>query len=311
MARLQRPLVAIDWGTSALRGARLDPDGAVLEERHFPRGITTVEPGGFRAVFDACFADWMTAPDTLGLIAGMAGSRQGWQEAPYCPCPAGFDELARHLLWIEPGRLAIVPGLSCRLADGIPDVMRGEEVQIFGALAQAGRRDALVVLPGTHSKWARVRDGRVTGFRTAMTGEFYALLSRQSLLARTLDADAPFDPTAFDEGVRRALDGAGLLHSAFGVRTRALFAERDPGALASHLSGLLIGEELRAFAPGESDHRAAGSALLLVGAEALTRRYARAFGVLGWTCAVAPADAGWRGLRALAARDQPLLASGG
>ena len=289
-------LLAVDWGTSALRGALLDTDGQVVEERAFERGITTVAPGGFAAVFDECFGDWLGTRAPLCLIAGMAGSRQGWQEAPYCPCPAGFDELARHLHWVEPGRIAIVPGLSCRPETGVPDVMRGEEVQIFGALRLADLHDGLFVLPGTHSKWAMVKSGRVTGFRTYMTGEVYALLSRQSLLARTLDADAPFDGHAFAEGVRSARQGPSLLHTAFGARTRALFGLSDAAALASYLSGLVIGEELRAQSDAAQMLQAP---LQLIGSAALCLRYAAACQVLGWPCQVQEAAVGWAGLYAL------------
>jgi len=129
------PLVALDWGTSSLRGALIAEDGRVLEERTFARGILTVDKSGFAAVFDSCFGDWMQ-PGGLCLIAGMAGSQQGWLEAPYCPCPAGFADIAGQLAWVTfngPGRIAIVPGLSID-KDGVPDVMRGEETQAFGAL---------------------------------------------------------------------------------------------------------------------------------------------------------------------------------
>ena len=173
MRPLARPLLAVDWGTSSLRGARIDTEGRVTDSRQFAHGILNVPPGGFEQVFDTCFGDWVQA-DTLCLISGMAGSRQGWREAAYCPCPAGFDELGRHLLWLTPGRMALVPGLSCQPPHGpdlkLHDVMRGEEIQIFGALALTGRQDATVVLPGTHSKWARVEGGKVVSFTTFMTG---------------------------------------------------------------------------------------------------------------------------------------------
>ena len=179
-----RALVAIDWGTSALRGARLDESGRVLEERSAPLGILNVPDGDFAATFAAQFGDWMKPPGTLCLISGMAGSRQGWAEAPYVSCPAGPAELARHLHWIEggpfPGRIALVPGLSDTQRD-VPDVMRGEEVQIFGAMSLAGLTEGLFVLPGTHSKWATVRGGRIVGFRTFMTGEAFGLFSRHSI----------------------------------------------------------------------------------------------------------------------------------
>ncbi|MEO7941230.1 MAG: 2-dehydro-3-deoxygalactonokinase, partial [Burkholderiaceae bacterium] len=209
-------LLAIDWGTSSLRGARLDVHGRLLEQRAFPRGILSVSPGGFGDVFEACFGDWArqgathgtTQPNASGtdtgdapapmhcLISGMAGSKQGWIEAPYCACPAGFADVAAQLHWIDDPALplptAIVPGLCCSHPsavaglDDVPDVMRGEEVQILGAMHLGGWRDGLCILPGTHSKWAWVVDGQVRSFRSYMTGEFYALLSQQSLLARTV-----------------------------------------------------------------------------------------------------------------------------
>ena len=168
-------LIAIDWGTSSLRGALIE-NGSVAEvaqERTFTRGILTVEPGGFSAVFESCFGDWMTS-DALCLISGMAGSQQGWLEAPYCPCPANFDNVAARLAWIVPGRIAIVPGLSIHI-NAIPDLMRGEETQIFGAPQLLDLNDARLVLPGTHSKWVTVIEQKITHFSSWMTGEFYAL----------------------------------------------------------------------------------------------------------------------------------------
>jgi 2-dehydro-3-deoxygalactonokinase len=156
---MTRSLVAVDWGTSSLRVARIAGDGAVLEERSSARGILTVAAGQFPAVLHEACGDWL-AHEALCLVSGMAGSRQGWQEAPYCPCPAGFAELARGIAWIAPGRIALVPGLSCE-QQGIPDVMRGEEVQVFGAMQLLGLQSGVFVLPGTHSKWVHVEHGRV------------------------------------------------------------------------------------------------------------------------------------------------------
>ncbi|MBC7604093.1 MAG: 2-dehydro-3-deoxygalactonokinase [Ramlibacter sp.] len=289
-----RPLVAIDWGTSALRGARLDDDGAVLEERAFPRGILTVEAGKFAAVFDELFGDWMSAPDALCLIAGMAGSKQGWIEAPYCACPAGAQEVAAKLAWVAPDRIAIVPGLSCA-HDDIPDVMRGEETQVFGALNLLGVDSGTLVLPGTHSKWVRVEAGRVNDFTTAMTGEFYALLRQHSILARTLPADdGPFHGDAFDAGVAHAMRSPGLLQSAFSARTLALFGRLPQAQQPSYLSGLVIGEELRERALHADAH------VVVVGAAVLTVRYARALASLGVRADTVGAQAGWRGLHDIA-----------
>jgi 2-dehydro-3-deoxygalactonokinase len=293
---MARALVAVDWGTSSLRAARIAADGAVLEERSAPLGILAVPPGGFPLALQDTCGDWLRPAGTLCLVSGMAGSRQGWQETPYCPCPAGFAELARALAWIAPGRIAIVPGLSCEQAGG-PDVMRGEEVQVFGALSLLQQDTTTLVLPGTHSKWVRVRAGAVEDFSTWMTGEFYALLRQHSILARTLGADdGALHEAAFLRGVQAAARAGSLLRGAFSTRALALFDRLAPREGPSYLSGLVIGEELRAQQP------APGEPLVLVGDAGLTARYALALRSLGVPTRSLGAEAGWRGLWALASQ---------
>lgn len=288
-------LIAVDWGTSSLRGALLDGDGAVLDEVSAPAGILSVPPGGFADVFQAHFGRWLADTGAPCLISGMAGSRQGWQEAPYCPCPAGFADIAAQLLWLDAGRIALVPGLSCE-EGGVPDVMRGEETQVFGALDLLGLSDAQLVLPGTHSKWVQVRGGRVTRFRTFMTGEVYALLREHSILARTLpEGDGELDADAFRRGLAHARESASLLHAAFSVRTLSLFDRLPAAARPSYLSGLVIGEELRAqtLAPRAQP-------VVVIGSPALAARYQLALEAQGVASATIGAQAGWRGLWAIA-----------
>lgn len=287
---MARTLVAVDWGTSSLRVARLDEEGRAAEQREFPRGILTVPAGGFPQVFAEACGDWMRG-GALALICGMAGSRQGWKEAPYAPCPAGLEDVAAQLAWIEPGRIAIVPGLACEI-DGAPDVMRGEETKAFGVLKLLGTRDATIVMPGTHCKWTRVRAGRIESFATFMTGEFYAVLRQHSILARTMPAeDGELDEAAFLEGVHHAMRAGNLLHAAFAARTVSLFDRIAKSAAPSYLSGLLIGEELRAAPRGE--------AVVLAGADKLTRRYAVALHELGVPFRTLGQKATWLGLHSI------------
>jgi 2-dehydro-3-deoxygalactonokinase len=297
---MARSIVAIDWGSSALRAALLGEDGRVIEERHSQRGILNVPAGAFSEVLQITCNEWLVDPGTLCLISGMAGSRQGWREAPYCPCPATFDDLAARLAWIEAdftrARIAIVPGMSCE-RDGVPDVMRGEEVQIFGALSLlGGAGHGQLVLPGTHSKWARVEQGRLLGFTTYMTGEFYSLLRTYSILSRTMPAeDGPLDAQAFTRGVAQAATSGSILRSAFSSRTLALFQRMAPEALASYLSGLLIGEELRAQGVDAAD-----GTIIVIGSQALTLRYELALLSLGIPARRIGSEATWRGLWQLA-----------
>ena len=294
-------VLAIDWGTSSLRGALLDGTGKVLDERSFARGILAVASGEFATVFEACFGEWTRATGTFCLISGMAGSRQGWIEAPYCACPAGFDEIAHALAWITPRRMAIVPGLRCE-HDGVPDVMRGEETQVLGALQLLGLHDALLVLPGTHSKWVRVRSSRIEHFATFMTGEFYALLRQHSILARTLPPDdGDLDADAFNQGVALALRGNSLLQTAFSARTLSLFERLPATALPSYLSGLVIGEELRAQ-PLQT-----GETVVVIGSDALTERYELALAQRRVSARRVGQEAAWRGLWAIAESLPPSL----
>lgn len=312
-------LIAVDWGTSALRGALLGEHGEVLEQCASAQGILNVPPGQFATVFRANFGHWLSTGTTLTLISGMAGSQQGWVEAPYCACPAGFEELGAKLQWITgegttpvAAPVAIVPGLSCE-HNGIPDVMRGEEIQVFGALQLLGLHDATVVLPGTHSKWVTVRGQRILHFRSYMTGEVFALLRQHSLLARTLPPlgptptskaeDAPpeaEDTEAFDDGVIHALRSHSLLNTAFSTRTLALFGRKSPAALVSYLSGLVIGEELRA------QHPEPGSEVIVIGSAALTQRYARALALCQVKVRLIGAESTWHGLWALSKKLQTM-----
>jgi 2-dehydro-3-deoxygalactonokinase len=313
MTATHRPLIAVDWGTSSLRGALLDAQGRLQQQHASAQGILAVPAGQFATVFEATFGVMLAqmkilAPENSGLvlISGMAGSQQGWVQAPYCPCPAGFGELAQQLAWIVPPGghqgtppMAVVPGLSCE-HEGMPDVMRGEEVQVFGALRLLGLRDASVVLPGTHSKWVNVQDEHITDFRTYMTGEIFALLRQQSILARTLPplqdgvATDELDPDAFDDGVATALRSSSLLNTAFSTRSLSLFGRRTPPALASYLSGLVIGEELRAQQPR------ADQDVIVIGSGALTERYSRALLQCGIRSQTIGPQATWQGLWAIA-----------
>lgn len=267
-------MIAIDWGTTSFRAYRLDARGAILETRCAPKGILSVPAGGFAAVLDEQIRGWNERPV---VMSGMIGSRQGWREAPYVPCPAGFDEIAAALREVRKG-IWVVPGVSCRGDAGVPDVMRGEETQVLGA-----ERDGLLCLPGTHSKWVEVRSGRIERFSTHMTGEVYAVLRQHSILGRMMEEGEP-DPGALADGVGRSGEAGGLLHHLFGVRTRGLMGELAPAASPSYLSGILIGHELRA----------ARQAFSLIGEPKLAALYLQAARILGIEARTLDATAGVR-----------------
>ncbi|HZS83187.1 MAG TPA: 2-dehydro-3-deoxygalactonokinase [Stellaceae bacterium] len=294
-------MIAVDWGTSSFRAYRLDAAGRIRDRRAAPAGILSVAEGGFPAALETQLGDWIE--ETPILMSGMVGSRQGWLEAPYADCPAGAAEIARlmrRVSW-EGGRREawIVPGLACRDAAAVADVMRGEETQILGAAEELPEGAAILCLPGTHSKWVRLDSGRILDFATAMTGEAFAVLRRHSILGRLMPpegaAAAITADAAFDAGLARAGDPGGLLHHLFGVRSRALFGEIAPAALPAYLSGVLIGRELADLLPRE------GGIVHIIAEPGLARLYAHALAAAGRKARILDPDCVARGLYRLAA----------
>lgn len=281
-------LIAIDWGTTRARAYRMDRNGRVLGERTEPLGIQQLGGLGFPDALSRLLGDW-DGDAVPRLACGMVGSRQGWREAPYVECPASLESLARGLVETVAGGLAIVPGLATRDAAGVPDVMRGEETQLWGAGLAEGE---VAVLPGTHSKWAWTgADGAVLQFQTHMTGELFAVLREHSILGRLMPAGVAEDPAAFERGVRLGLSSpAGLLHTLFAARTNGLMGLLPAEGLGDFLSGILIGAEI---AGATATRRPA--AVTLIGGAALCARYATALGLAGMPHRLADDDVTTRG----------------
>jgi 2-dehydro-3-deoxygalactonokinase len=272
-------MIAVDWGTSSLRAYRIGAAGVVSERRGTAAGLLSCD-GRFAAVLARQLEGW---DDALVLMAGMVGSRSGWREVPYVACPAGLEAIAAGLCELDatelPGRrLFIVPGVSQREAGAPPDVMRGEETQLAGALARLGRGRNVICLPGTHSKWVVVEDGVVTAFQTVMTGELFSLLSSHSILSYAIGTEPPAvdpDSAAFRRGCASGLTdpgGAGL--GLFRIRAASLLHGLEAGNAAAVLSGLLIGAEIAAcrerFGGGQLD------AVTLIASGSMRRLYEQA-----------------------------------
>ncbi|MGC8476863.1 MAG: 2-dehydro-3-deoxygalactonokinase [Acetobacteraceae bacterium] len=275
-------MIGVDWGTSRFRAFRLTAAGAIRDHRASGRGVLAVADGRFADTLREEIGPWLAAGERHVLICGMAGSRQGWLEAPYLPCPAGPADLVAALTevpfdWAE---VRLVPGLAGTDPEGVAEVMRGEETQLAGALPEIARLGAgvrLACLPGTHSKWVRLEQERILDFATHMTGEAFAALRGHTILGRTMSDGAATDLAAFDRGLARAAQPGGLLHHLFGVRAEALAGRLAAAAGASYLSGLLIGHETRAALKDV----AAGAVVPVIGAPELTALYARAIAAAG------------------------------
>jgi len=287
-------LIAIDWGTTSARAYCLGAGGDVVTSRTVPLGVLQVQDGAFPEALAKLLGDWhdVAAPR---LACGMVGSRQGWREAPYVDCPAPLATLAAGIVHVDGDALAIVPGVRTRDANGIPDVMRGEETQLAGAIDECEVR-VLAVLPGTHSKWARVERGHLVDFATYMTGEMYDVMLKHSILGRLAQPAGPASGDAFAQGVSRGLGAGALCHDLFGARTLALMGEIAPVDVPDWLSGLLIGREVRDARAWAQRQDGDGTRVRVIGTDALTTRYAAALTQAGLSVERAPVDAAARGL---------------
>jgi len=271
----------------------MDAHGGVAAERSSPLGITRVEGGRYADALRSLLGDWHTDPAPR-VACGMIGSRQGWREAPYVACPASLDTLAAGLARVDADALAIVPGLVTRDRRGLPDVMRGEETQLLGAV---GADEAvLAVLPGTHSKWAHVAGGTVVDFATWMTGELYAVLLDHSILGRMAERGTAPAADAFARGVARGLEDGSLAHDVFAARTLPLSGELAGADVADWLSGLLIGREIRDALAWARANGAGADRVRIIGSDALAARYATALRQAGSDAERGASDAAARGL---------------
>jgi len=272
-------LIACDWGTTNFRMFLFGTDGKVIAQHASNIGLKNLGVLTFEQALTSVMKGDFDRPDLPILLSGMVGSRQGWAEAPYVPAPASVADIAAKLIDAPSAKLKvkIVPGLSAQSPDTqIHNVMRGEETQIFGLMAQDSK-DGVFILPGTHSKWAKVESGVITTFNSYMTGEMFSVLKSHSILG-ALMADDIDDEKTFLLGVDRAMNDKSFLSLVFSVRTEALFGNIAPESLSSYLSGLLIGSEVRA-----EINRHGISPVGLIGDGTLSNLYKRALTHTGFS----------------------------
>ncbi|MES0862553.1 2-dehydro-3-deoxygalactonokinase [Ruegeria sp. SCPT10] len=280
-------LIGVDWGTSSFRAFLIGAEGEVIDGVSSPEGIMQVAGQTFESVLDRLIGPWVASAKLPILASGMITSRNGWVETQYAEMPLSAGGLARALVPHEAAngaRIHFVTGASTEHAGG-PDVMRGEETQIIGA-SSLGLSEGMFVMPGTHSKWVQVADGKIVDFSTYMTGEIFSALKEHTILGTLMKEDA-FSEDAFVMGVKAGLSGeSNLLHSLFHVRTLPLMGKIPKVATADYLSGLLIGTEVAA-ATGEV--KDVGT-ITVVGRSDLSDRYEIALRTAGFDSRRAPDD---------------------
>lgn len=309
-------IYAVDWGTTSFRAYRVSAMGTVLEQMSGAKGILAVQDGEFARVLRDALAAWIQNYGSRPVfLCGMIGSRQGWFEVSYVPAPARVSTVVAGLHRFaadDIGDLAIIPGVVEQHVGYSPDVMRGEETQVFGAQALLGLEGGTFVLPGTHSKWVTVVDGEIRGFRTYMTGEVFAALKGHTILGQLMSArsnPSVFDAEVLSQGFVRGLNATkggdgrpgALLHRIFSARTLRLVGDLPGEEVADYLSGLLIGSEIvDAAVMHQAGGGNRGEGLVIIGSEDLAARYTAACRHLGLAAMVAPPNAAAAGIAQIA-----------
>ncbi|WP_275789242.1 2-dehydro-3-deoxygalactonokinase [Pararhizobium gei] len=282
---------AVDWGTSSFRLWIIGESGKVLAERRSAEGMIAAGKTGFSTVLEAHLAA-ISAPSHLPvIICGMAGAKQGWAEAGYLDTPAPLAGIVKAAIPVKDDHrdIRILPGLAQR-NEAAPDVMRGEETQLLGAMAELGGGSHLVCMPGTHSKWVRITDGTVEGFSTFMTGELFDVIAKHSILSHAVAEGGHFDSTdaAFLEAVAQAAKHPALATNLlFTVRSGQLLHGLSAKAAKAKLSGTMLGLEI---AGALAAARPTGDSVSVIVSGGLTELYRDALSALDLNPAIIDAD---------------------
>ncbi len=244
------PYLSCDWGTSSFRLSLVDAENfRVIESAGTNKGIlpaynywietTNADPAARVAFYLNIIKEQITAlEEKTGssldgiplLISGMASSSVGMMPLPYHEIPFfidGSDILSEYFPETSQFKhdILLISGVSTE-----DDVMRGEETQLIGMFQEAAdfQGDRLFIFPGTHSKHIIVNGKQAVSFKTYMTGEFFDLLSKKSILHAGLEEgdilQAGHPKENFEKAVR---EGASTKTENY-----------------HYLSGLLIGAEL-------------------------------------------------------------------
>ncbi len=272
--------IAVDWGTTNRRAWLINSNGNIAAQFADGLGLMSVPIGGFENAATDIRQKLGYWPMLLG---GMVGSDKGWRPTPYVHCPADSKALADEIIWVDDHFTGIIPGI-CQSA-GHADVMRGEELQAIGAATRGlVPPDAYVCHPGTHTKWIRLKQGKIAGFRTTMTGELFNILRNNSMLSAQMQSDVT-DGDSFRSGLKEGMSGGTLLAALFTVRARHLLSQ-EPSDGTSYASGLLIGSDVHAglsqAIPGEK--------IAIIGRADLAHLYAIALKSAGYESHIIDGD---------------------
>ena len=278
---LKIAMIAADWGSTNLRALALDVDGNLLDKISSENGMLNLRQSDYEPTLKLQLANWRLSKKLPIVLSGMVGSQHGWQEVDYLSCPTGLDDLSQniHRIATKSMNVNIVAGIKCKSEFGQNDVARGEEAQVFGAMQilKQDRPEFLALnpiycLPGTHSKWMEIKQQKIEFFSTYMSGEFYNILMKHSILAHLNQQNSDIEGchNAFEKGVLHANKPGGLTHQLFSARSDVLMGELQPRQVSDYVSGLIIGNEISNFV------KSSGRPICLVGASNMNILYSRA-----------------------------------
>lgn len=267
MSKIAVSYLVVDWGSTNFRAFAMDSSNQLMDTKEAPIGLLQVTEGKFAETLQDLLQAWLPDYQSLPIyMAGMIGSLKGWVNVDYVPTPTSALNLANkaHQFELPWGpKATIFPGVSHNYATDNYDVMRGEEIQIFGLEKLINSRDFAAILPGTHSKHALFKDGKISAFSSYLTGELYSVLLNHSLLGKGLPDKPPEDHMAFCKGLAEGQTGQ-LTNRIFLARTHRLFKNLTEAQIPDYLSGFLIGYELKNLTSKK---------VYLVGGQALGERY--------------------------------------
>ena len=246
-----------DWGTSNLRAYLLE-EGQVTKRYNSDQGLLKARESGFEKVMQKVFVELDCPQSTPVYLSGMIGSRQGWKEADYKACPVDAESFRGNEVSPEGfPNIKILGGVSYRDEALNIDLMRGEEVQVFGLL-KLYPHAKVICLPGSHSKWVKIDAGKIKSFTTYMTGELFKCFSEHTIFKQQIDSD-DFDLDSFIQGIEFSREHLDLSSSLFKLRTEYLFERMDTKYFHCYLSGFLIGSEMREAAGTTCEVQLCGS----------------------------------------------------
>jgi 2-dehydro-3-deoxygalactonokinase len=244
----QAAFIAIDWGSNNFRAYIVSGEGLVLHRIKARQGVLRIREESFAAVLKRLLGKWLNKYRyTPIFLFGAIGSRQGWQEITHLEGPVGIEELTASVEKVANHQferdIYLIPGV--RITDnntGLLDVIRGEEIQIVGALRTLPvEKVRYFCLPGLQTKWVKVVNDKIVDIHTFMTGEIFSVLSYHSSLAPFIEQQA-YSYEGFKEGIEQ--DPSLFLHEFFNIRIKASQKKLHRHEIGSYLSGLLMHQEI-------------------------------------------------------------------